>query len=97
MDHVGRWAVEATHKLIGSGRVLIIGELRGAYEFSSQAMLNLLGALRAVGPGRHICVCAFDANPTPIGGGLVCQRHDGGTSRMGEVGVVRTAPPFLAR
>jgi len=28
MDHVGRWAVEATYELIRSGRVLLIGELR---------------------------------------------------------------------
>ena len=117
-------AVKATSELIRSGRVLLIGELHGTYEFpalvagiaaesarqglgvligvevprteqeridiflvsdgssdsiaaltsgdfwhrppecddgrSSQAMLNLLCALRALRPNRHICVCAFD-------------------------------------
>ncbi len=117
-------AVAATSGLIRSGRVLLIGELHGTYEFpalvagiaaesarqglgvligvevprseqeridsflvsdgssdsiaaltsgnfwhrpvdcddgrSSQAMLNLLCSLRALRPGRHICVCAID-------------------------------------
>lgn len=51
-------------------------------------MLNLLGASGAARPGRHICVCAFDANPTPIGGGWFAN-----AMTEGHHGRVKSAPP----